>query len=175
MKTGVVRAGWRHLDAGGTFQEQRALRRIMVYMAAAALAAAPAAASEKKDVMAVVRQWTGVFTNGDPKLALAACADETSIIDDLPPHVWQGPGACSKWLNDFDSYLKKYEITDPSGTLAKPWHVDITADRAYVVVPINFAYKLKGKDVKETGDILTAALQKMSVGWRITAWSIAAR
>lgn len=151
-----------------------ALHKIFISLAIAVLAMAPAAASEKKDVMAVVHQWTEVFNKGDSKFALAACADETSIIDDFPPHVWHGAGACSKWIDDFDAYLRENEITAPSGTLMKPWHLEITADRAYVVVPITFAYKLKGTDVKETGSILTVALQRGPVGWRITAWAIAA-
>jgi len=49
--------------------------------------------------------------------------------------------------------------------------VDITADRAYVVVPANYSYRQKGKAVSETGSIITLALQKLPAGWRITGWS----
>lgn len=49
--------------------------------------------------------------------------------------------------------------------------MDITADRAYVVVPADYGYKQKGKAVKETGSLLTVALQKGAAGWRIAGWS----
>ena len=56
-------------------------------------------------------------------------------------------------------------------TLRSPRHADITADRAYVVRPADYTYKLKGKVVKETGSILTVVLQKGAAGWRISAWT----
>jgi hypothetical protein len=58
---------------------------------------------------------------------------------------WHGAGACSKWANDADADNKKNGITDESVTLSKPRHIDITADRAYVVVPATYSYKEKGR------------------------------
>jgi hypothetical protein len=62
-------------------------------------------------------------------------------------------------------------ITDESVTLSKPRHIDITADRAYVVVPATYSYKEKGTLVKEPGSIWTLALKKGEAGWRITGWA----
>ena len=149
------------------------MRRIVISLAITALAATPAVASEEKNVMSVVRQWTGLFNKDTATSALAACADETSIIDDIPPYVWLGSGACSSWLSVLEVESKKSGVTDISTTLLKPRHVLVAADRAYVVVPINFAFKVDGKVTKETGSVLTAALQKVAAGWRITAAAIA--
>jgi hypothetical protein len=151
------------------------MRRILVSLAITALAATPAVASEEQNVMAVVRQWTGLFNKDTATSALAACADETSIIDDIPPYVWFGSGACSSWLSALDAESKKSTVTDLSSTLLKPRHVLVTADRAYVVVPINFTFKLDDKVTNETGSVLTVALQKAPAGWRITAAAIGAR
>jgi hypothetical protein len=147
--------------------------RILISLAIVAWAATPAVASEEKNVVAVVRQWTGLFNKDTAKSALATCADETSIIDDIPPYVWLGSGACARWLNVLIAESEKSAVTDISSMLLKPRHVLVTADRAYVVVPINFAFKLDGKVTKETGSVLTAALQKVPAGWRITAVAIA--
>ena len=147
------------------------MRKIIVALAVAALAAGPAAATEKTDVMMPVHQFVDGFNKGDIKAALAACADQTSIIDEFPPHEWHGPGACSTWANDFDADAKKNGITDGKVTLGNPRHVDITADRAYVVVPTTYTFKQKGKAAKETGSTLTLALQKVAAGWRITGWA----
>ncbi|HVN35093.1 MAG TPA: nuclear transport factor 2 family protein [Casimicrobiaceae bacterium] len=147
------------------------MRRVSVALFAALLAAAPAFAADKDDVMASVKQFVDGFNKGDVKSALAACAEQTSIVDEFPPHEWHGPGACAAWANDFDADAKKNGITDGKVTLGKPRHVDVAGDRAYVVVPASYAYKLKGKPTKETGSMLTIALQKGASGWRMTGWA----
>src|SRR5476651_1464312 len=91
------------------------MHKIFIALTIAVLAAAPTAASEKKDVMAVVHQWAEGLNKGDSKMTLATCADETSIIDDIPPHEWHGAVACAKWSEDFDAFLKKNEITEMTG------------------------------------------------------------
>ena len=135
----------------------------------AAQAAAPAAV--KTAVMATIHQFVDGFNKGDIKTALAACADQTSIIDEFPPHEWHGAGACAKWANDYDAFSKKSGITDGIVTLGTPRHVDVTGDRAYVVTPVDYSIKEKGKPVVETGSTFTFALQKGAAGWRITGWS----
>jgi len=122
-------------------------------------------------VMSTVKQFVDSFNKGDAKAAVAACADQTIIIDEFPPHEWHGAGACSTWMNDYDTDAKKNAITDGVVTLGKPKHVDVSGDHAYVVIPADYAYKKGGKPAKETNSILTVVLQKGGAGWRITGWS----
>ena len=147
------------------------MRTIWIAFFVAALAAGPVFAAEKDDVMAPVKQFVDGFNKGDIKSALATCAEQTSIVDEFPPHEWHGPGACANWAKDFDADAKKNGITDGKVTIGKPRHVDVTGDRAYVVVPTTFVYKLKGKAMKETGSTLTIALQKGASGWLMTGWT----
>jgi ketosteroid isomerase-like protein len=147
------------------------MHKILVALAVVLLAAGSAAATEKTDVMVPLHQFVDAFNKGDIKAAVAQCAEQTSIIDEFPPHEWHGAGACSTWANDFDADAKKNGITDGIVTLGKPRHVDVTADKAYVVVPANYTFKQKGKPVKEMGSTLTVALQKAAAGWRITGWT----
>ena len=130
----------------------------------ATISGAQTPGSAETAVLTPVRQFVDGFNKGDTKMLLAACADQTSILDEFPPHEWHGPGACAKWGSDFEADAKKNGITDGVVTLGKPSHVDITADRAYVVVPANYSYKQKGKAVSETGSIITLALQKLPPG-----------
>jgi hypothetical protein len=145
--------------------------KIFAALAVALLAAGPTFASDKTDVMVTVNQFLDGFNKGDTKALLAACADQTSIIDEFPPHEWHGAGACSKWVDDFDADAKKNGITDGIVTLGDPRHVDVTADHAYVVIPADYAFKQKGKAAKETGSIMTLTLQKGRAGWHITGWA----
>ena len=135
------------------------------------MAAGTASASDQTDVMATVRQFIDGFNKGDVKSALAACASPASIVDEFPPYAWQGATACADWANDFEANARKNGITDSVVTLQKPKHVDVTGDRAYVVVPANYDYKVKGKKTSQKGSIMALALQKTPEGWRITGWS----
>ena len=147
------------------------MHKIFIALTIAVLAAGPAVASEEADVMVPVHQFVDGFNKGDTKSAVAACAEQTSIIDEFPPHEWHGAGACSKWANDFDADAKKNGITDGIVTLSNPRHIDITADRAYVVVPANYTFKQNGKAMKETASTFTFALQKGEAGWKIIGWA----
>ena len=147
------------------------MHKISIAFLVAGLVAGSAFAAEKDDVMAPVKQFVDGFNKGDVKSALAACGEQTSIIDEFPPHEWHGAGACATWANDFDADAKKNGVTDGKVTLGKPRHVDVAGDRAYVVVPATYAYKLKGKPTKETGSTLTLSLQKGASGWLLTGWA----
>jgi ketosteroid isomerase-like protein len=152
-------------------KQQRHLLKLSLALALVVLAALSAAATEKTDVMTTVHKFVDSFNKGDVKTVAATCADQASIIDEFPPHEWHGAGACAKWMDDYDADAKKNGITDGIVTLGVPLHVDVTADRAYVVVPANYKFKKNGKLVRETGSTLTIALQKSEAGWRMTGWS----
>jgi len=147
------------------------MHRILIALVVAVLAAGPTAASKNTNVMATVRQFVDGFNKGDTKSALATCADQASIIDEFPPYEWHGAGACSSWANDYEADAKKNGITDGVVTLGNPEHLDVTADRAYVVVPASYTFKKNGKPVTETGSTFTLVLQKGEAGWRIIAWA----
>jgi ketosteroid isomerase-like protein len=150
------------------------MRKLMITVAVAVLMTGPlfaAEKSEKADVMDVVNQLMDAFNKGDQKTVLALCTDEMSIIDEFPPHEWHGAGACQKWLDDYDADAKKNGITDGVVGIGKPRHVDVTGDRAYVVVPASYTWKQNGKPEKETDATWTLTLQKGKDGWRITGWS----
>ncbi len=141
----------------------------LIACAAAATAQTPGTAQTA--VVAAVHQFVDGFNKGDIKVMSASCAEQASILDEFPPHEWHGAGACAKWAGDYDADAKKNGITDGVVTLSAPTHVDVTGDRAYIVVPANYNFKLKGKPVSEVGSIITLALQKSPAGWKITGWA----
>jgi len=147
------------------------MRKTLIALVVAVFAVGTAAASEQAEVMAPVHQFVDGFNKGDAKAALAACADQVSIIDEFPPHEWHGAGACATWAKDYEADSKKNGVTDGVVTLGKPRQVDVDGDRAYVVVPAGYTYKQNGKPMKETGSLFTLVLQKESAGWRIIAWT----
>ena len=123
-------------------------------------------------VMVPVKQFVNGFNKGDSKSSIAACEDDLSIVDDFAPYEWHGKGAMTRWLQDIESFAKKNGVSEERVTLGKDWHSETTGDRAYLVIPITVAYKMKGKPMKDRG-VFTIALHKGSTGWRISAWSFA--
>lgn len=150
------------------------MRKLSFALAMAISTASPAFASDQTDVMATVHQFVDGFNKGDAKSALAACAEETSIVDEFPPHEWHGAGACAKWADDYEANAKKEGITDGAVALHKPRQVTVSGDRAYVVVPSDYVWKQNGKPKKEKNAAFAFALHKGTAGWRITGWSWAA-
>ena len=148
------------------------MRRAFIALAFAALLHIPAAGQDNKAaVVKTVQGFVDAFNRGDTKTAAGLCAVQTSIIDEFPPYEWTGAGGCAKWMTAYDADAKKNAITDGAVTLGSPRHVDIAGDRAYVVVPADYAFKQKGKPVKETGSTLTIVLRKSGAAWRLSAWS----
>jgi hypothetical protein len=146
------------------------MHKILLAFAVAVMAAGSTAA-QMTDVMVPVHQFVDGVNKGDTKTAVAACAVQTSIIDEFPPHEWHGEGACAKWFRDYDLDARKNGISDGMVTLGTPLHIDITADRAYVVIPSDYTFKKNGSRITETGALFTFALQKGNAGWRIIGWS----
>jgi len=148
------------------------MRKIIMMTIAVALATtATLVAAEQTDVLATVNQLVTAFNQGDNKALVALCTDEMCIIDEFAPHEWHGPGTCAKWLADYEADAKKNGITEGAVSIGKPRHLDVTGDRAYVVLPANYTFKENGKPKKETDATWTFTLQKVEAGWRVTGWA----
>jgi ketosteroid isomerase-like protein len=147
------------------------MKKLLIALALAALSAGPAVAAEDAAVMASVNQFVDGFNKGDTKMILGSSSDQMAIIDEFAPHMWHGPGALQKWMDDFDADAKKNGISDCVVTLGTPKHVDVTGDYAYAVIPTDYTFKQHGKATKETNSIITLALQKGAAGWKITGWA----
>jgi SnoaL-like domain len=94
-----------------------------------------------------------------------------SILDGLPPHVWQGPTATQDWYRDVLVEGEQHGASDYFVTLGEPLHNDVTGDSAYVVIRATMTFKMRGKQVTQSDAIFTVALRKLTEGWRIAAWT----
>ncbi len=94
--------------------------------------------------MTAVRQYVEAFNKGDVGAMAATCANPASILDGLAPHVWQGPTACQDWYRDVLAAGEREGASNYLVTLGEPRHLDISGDRAYVVVPATITFKVRG-------------------------------
>lgn len=142
------------------------MNRIIMALAVSALTAGSALASDRSDITAVLNQWN----DADVAKSIAACADDASVMDDIPPYEWHGAGACANWAKDYDAFAQKNGMTDATGTIGKPRKIIITGDRAYAIAPATFSFTKDGKQVKNIATA-TFALKKTAAEWRITGWT----
>lgn len=154
------------------------MRRSILLVAVLALICGSAAGQkkaaenpDKKAVMATVHQFVDGFNKGDTKSSLATCASPAAIIDEFPPYAWSGPNACADWAKDFDALAQKDGMSDAKVWTGAPTTVEVAGDRAYVIAPSKFSYKMKGKAITEPPARLIIALQKQGNDWKITAWT----
>jgi len=145
------------------------LIRTLIF-AAALLVAAPAAASDATDIAAAVNASNDALNKNDVAGAAGYYAPEASIIDEFSPHLWTGPKAFAQWGADFGVYAAGQKMTDPWVTLSTPTFVHVNGDRAYIVFPADFAFKLAGKPTHEPG-FQTFAMQKIAAKWKIAGWT----
>src|SRR4051794_37106641 len=148
------------------------MRRVFVTAVSLfACAAASAALADTTDPMGAIRQYIDAFNKGDVKTMAATCAPQSSILDGFPPHSWQGPNACEVWYKEAMAVGEREGASDYLVTLGEPSVLNAKGDSAYAVIPATMAFKLRGKQVTQSGATWTVALQKLPEGWRIAAWA----
>src|SRR5689334_3968929 len=125
--------------------------RSILIAAVLALWVAPAAAANTTNPIDAINQFIDGMNHNDMKSAATAFAPSTSIIDEFPPHSWQGKSAFADWVRDFGADSKKNAITDPALTLGKPVTSSTSGDHAYLVIPATYAFKQNGKPMRESG------------------------
>jgi ketosteroid isomerase-like protein len=148
------------------------MRKVLFAGALLMATATPVGASDKTDVMEIAHRWTDAFNSGSFNTDIAPCTEDSVVIDDLQPHVWQGSGACSNWYKAVMSWAAKAAVTNATITLGQTLHLDFDGRYAYLVAPVKLAYIKAGKPVALPG-IISMTLHKVESGWRVSgaAWA----
>jgi hypothetical protein len=147
------------------------MRLACVGVLAGGLVTIPALAVAADDgPMTTVRAFLDDFNKGDIAGAQATNAADESIIDEIPPHEWHGPGAFQAWLADLGKVSTAAGQTDEKVTLVNVVRDQIDGATAYVVVKVTFNYLQHGKPVVEPAEI-SAALANQGGTWKITGWA----
>jgi len=143
---------------------------IVAGLALAGLAAgAPAGAADAK-LEAPINQLVNDFNKGDAKGAAAAHLPSVSIMDEVAPHLWQGPKAFESWAAALAAHDKAAGMTDQAVALGAFTREVVSGSTAYVVVDATYTFKQKGAAMREPAQ-MTFALRKTAKGWKIAGWT----
>lgn len=148
------------------------MRNVLLALAMVMSATAPAAASDKADVMEVVQHWADAFARGSFNTDISPCSEDAVVIDDLQPHVWQGPRACTEWFRAFEAWASTAAVTNAAIKLGTIRHLEFDSGFAYLVAPVTLSYIKAGMPVNFPG-IITMTFRKEESGWRVSglAWA----
>src|SRR6516164_5372618 len=100
-------------------------------MSAGPASAAPSSA-DADAALATVRQFGEAINKGDFKTAIEVQAPDVQIIDEVPPHHWQGQGAAMAWLKSWNDFATANAISGQSMVYGEPARVELEGEHAYV-------------------------------------------
>jgi hypothetical protein len=143
---------------------------IIALIAAAALRASAATTTPPSAIMQPVRNALASLNTSSAKPLAGIYTTNATIVDEFAPYSWSGANAGSMWFNDFGKFAKSVGLTNAKGTLLKPTAFNMSGDRAYLVIPLDFGGMMKGKAIKEHGT-WTFTLQRTGSTWRIVTQS----
>ena len=89
----------------------------------------------------------------------------------MASHLWHRPTAPRDWYRDVLVEGEHAGASEYHVSLGPPLHADITGDAVYLVSPATITFRLKGKQVTQSGALFTTALRKVAEDWRIAAWA----
>jgi len=138
---------------------------------AAALSVTSAASAASAELEAPIRQFIDAFNEGDGKAAGAThLAAGVSIIDEVPPYIWQGPTAFDTWVADLMKNDAAAGITEEKVTLGAVTREVASPQTAYLIVAATYTFKQRGAPMREPAQ-MTFALKNTAEGWKIAGWS----
>jgi hypothetical protein len=133
-------------------------------------AASPALAADAQ-LTAPIHQFIDAFNKGDGKTAGAThLSSGVTIIDEVPPYIWQGPKAFETWAADLAKNDAATGVSEEKVTLGAVTREVVSPDAAYVIVAATYSFRQKGVAMHEPAQ-MTFALSKTAEGWKIAGWS----
>jgi ketosteroid isomerase-like protein len=123
-------------------------------------------AAPADDAKATVQRFVDGMNTGDFRV-LSLCTPSATVIDDIPPYAWSGPGGCTRWFNDLVANMKDLGTTAVRATFDQASTADVHDKTAYLVFPARFAITSKGVVTTKTG-VMTFVMEQGADGWKFT-------
>jgi ketosteroid isomerase-like protein len=149
---------------------KKSMRKVLVVLCAGVLFAMVSVRALAQDVNAPIRQLLDGFNSGDMKAVSASYATgDISIVDEVAPFHWNGPHAGDAWGSDLEKHDKAAGIADAKVKDSAPVRSEVEGDAAYVVVPVQYVFKEKGKAMLEDAQ-MTFVLHREAGAWKVAGW-----
>jgi len=118
-----------------------------------------------------IHRFIDAFDKGDMAGAAAAYAPgDVTIVDEVAPYAWRGPGALQAWAADLSKDAAANGLSEPRVDIGEPIRAEITGVNAYAIVGAVYSFKQAGVAMQEPAH-MTYTLRKTTDGWKITGWT----
>ena len=117
-------------------------------------------------VMAPIDALVAGIDTRSPGAVARAYVPSPTITDEFAPFVWRGAGAAKRWSDDFGRMACAAHIEAIRVSHVRPSYVVTAPERAWVVVPTTFRYRVGRASQRETA-AWTFALVRAAGRWRI--------
>lgn len=145
----------------------------MLFLAATALLAVPARAGPAEDATAAVTTWLDKFNAGDIAAFNAGHAANAVIVDEFEPHLWAGPHASQRWLEDYGKDSAAKGISGGRLDYAAPIQATVSGNTAYIVLPTIYRMQ-QGGVAKSAAGTMTFVMARTGSEWKIASWTYSA-
>jgi len=149
------------------------IRQATLFLAATAAFTAPALAGPAEDATAAVTTWLDKFNAGDVAAFQAGHAPDAVIVDEFGPHLWSGPDAAKRWLDDYGKDAAAGGISGGRVDYAAPVRASASANSAYIVLPTIYRMQQGGK-AKSAAGTMTFVMTRAGQEWKIASWTYSA-
>jgi ketosteroid isomerase-like protein len=149
------------------------MKHAMLFLAVTAAIAVPAEASPADDAAAAAMSWIDKFNAGDVAAFNAGHAPNAVIVDEFGPHLWSGPNASQKWLEDYGKDAAAGGISGGRVDYAAPIRASGDDSSAYIVLPTIYRMQQGGK-ARSAAGTMTFVMTKVGSDWKIAAWTYSA-
>ena len=146
------------------------MKLLSMLIAFAALLVAPMASARDAGIAATIKTMMDGFNKGDIAAVKAIHIVDPTIVDNVAPFVWSGPGSFDKWLGDLGKAEAAAGKSDGNVWFGESVDEQISDGSAYVVTPCTYTYKQGGKTVREAG-FVAFVLVKVGMEWKVASWS----
>ena len=112
--------------------------------------------------------------NGDSSADVSKiCSKDAVIMDEPPPHRWDGETAAVDWLASLKVQFKDQQVTGARAEFHTVSVYEHSADRAWIVIPTTWTGAQGGRRFEEDG-VWSFLVVQSGDAWKISAdsWSV---
>jgi len=143
---------------------------LAAFVTATFILSAPAASAATPAVLAPIAAIVRLSNAGDRAAFLKLFTPDAVVVDNFAPYRFAPPNGPAKWYDGFGKDAAASGSTDGVISTRTPKYVHVTGDRAWIVMPTDYRYKLKGKPELETGWLVFTE-SRVRGTWLITSMS----
>jgi hypothetical protein len=143
---------------------------IAAFVAAAFTLSAHAVSAAPPAVLAPIAAFVRTSNAGDRAEFLKLFTPDATVVDNFAPYRFTPPNGPAKWYDGFNADAAASGSTDGVISTRAPKYVRVTGDRAWIVMPTDYRYKLKGTPELETGSLVFTE-SRVHGTWLITSMS----